>query len=85
VLRQIREELRVHHPAQALDLLDRNAALLRSGPLVEEVEVARISALCEMGRDGDARVAIDRFGTSWPGSPLVVVFRDGCAGVRKAP
>ena len=78
ILRRIHEELRAHHPAQALGLLDQYASVLRTGPLVEEAELARVSALCQIGSTDDARSAIERFVARWPGSPMAVALQNGC-------
>jgi hypothetical protein len=78
ILRRVRTELGEHHPAQVLSLLDQYASVLRSGPLVEEAELARVSALCQVGNTADARAAIERFVAKWPGSPMAVVLQNGC-------
>jgi hypothetical protein len=78
ILRRVRAELAEHHPAQVLTLLDHDASALRSGPLVEEAELARVSALCQIGRTADAQSAIERFVARWPGSPMAMALRSGC-------
>jgi hypothetical protein len=78
VLHQVHEALRGRRPAQALTLLDRHAVLLQSGPLAEEAQAGRISALCQMGRDPDARAEIDHLVATWPHSPLASRLRVGC-------
>jgi hypothetical protein len=78
LLRQAHAALRASEPKRALDLLDRRGAALRSGPLAEEAGAARISALCQLGRESDARSAIGSFLSSWPRSPLSLKIRGGC-------
>jgi hypothetical protein len=78
ILRRVRAELGEHHPAQAIALLDEYASVLQSGPLGEEAELARVSALCQIGPTADARSAIQRFVARWPGSPMAVALQSGC-------
>ncbi len=68
-------------------MIDRGGKGLEAGPLAEEAQVARVSALCQLGRVADARAATDRFIVAWPTSPLATRLRGGCAvlGIRSKP
>jgi hypothetical protein len=81
LLRQVHAALRGGRPEAALSLLDRAGRGLEGGPLAEEAQAARVSALCQLGRVADARAATDRFLVSWPSSPLATRLRAGCAAV----
>lgn len=81
LLRQAHAALRAGQPEQALLLLDRNGAALGSSPLAEEAGAARISALCRLGRESDARSAIGSFLSAWPRSPLSLKIQGGCAAL----
>lgn len=84
LLRQARQALREGAPATALSLLDRPGSPLDAGPLAEEAQLARISALCQLGRTTEAHAATERLLAAWPGSPASKRLRDGCA-VLAAP
>lgn len=60
-------------PAAALRAFD--AYLAGHGPLAEEAEHARISALLRLGRQGDANAAIDRFLARYPASSYADALR----------
>jgi len=79
LLHQVHAALRARHADRALALLDRWGRSVGPRPLDEEAEAARVSALCQLGRDSDARVAIERFVAQWPGSPLAARLQGGCA------
>ena len=81
-LRQVHAALRAGRFQAALSLLDREGEGLEAGPLAEEAQAARISALCQLGRLAEARAATDRFLATWPASPLAMRLRGVCAGVR---
>jgi hypothetical protein len=84
LLHRVHGALRAGQPDRALDLLDRGNRILEGGPLAEEALGARISALCRMGRDADARAAIDRLLTVWPRSPLAAQLRGGCTALAES-
>ncbi len=87
LLRQVRASLRAGHSEAALSLLDHAGRRLEAGPLAEEAQVARVSALCQLGRVADARLVTDRFLAAWPTSPLAARLRGGCAalGINSKP
>jgi hypothetical protein len=78
VLRQVHAALRSRRSEAALSLLDRAGPRLATGPLAEEAQGARVSALCQLGRIVDARAATDRLLVAWPTSPLAMRLRGGC-------
>jgi hypothetical protein len=78
VLRQVHAALRGRRSEVALSLLDRAARGLEAGPLAEQAQGARVSALCQLGRLADAREATHRFLVAWPASPLAMRLRGGC-------
>ena len=78
LLHRVHAALRSRQADRALTLLD---CATTPGPLDEEVEAARVSALCQLGRDADARVVVDRLVAKWPGSPLATRLQGGCAGL----
>jgi hypothetical protein len=80
VLHEAHASLRAGRPDQALALLQPHAPLDR-GPLAEEAEIVRITALCQAGRDRDARAAADLFLARWPSSPVSARLRLGCASL----
>jgi hypothetical protein len=82
LLRQVHAALRGGRPEAALSLLDRAGRGLEGGPLAEEAQAARVSALCQLGRVAEARAATDRFLISWPSSPLATRLRGRCSAVR---
>jgi len=77
-LRQVHAALRGGRSEEALSLLDREGKGLEAGPLAEEAQGGRISALCQLGRLADARAATARFVATWPASPLALRLRGGC-------
>jgi hypothetical protein len=84
LLHEVHEALGAGQPAQALGLVERNTATLRGSPLAEQAEVARISALCKLGRDSEAHAVIDQFVAVWSRSPLVRRMQIGCPAFRGA-
>ena len=58
------------NPERALEQLDRHARRFPTSLLAEEREVARIRALCALGRDAQLATARRRFDKRFPGSPL---------------
>jgi len=79
LLRQAHQVLRAGDPATALSLLDGPGSPLDAGPLAEEAQLVRISALCQLGRATAAHAAIERLLAAWPGSPAGMRLRSGCA------
>lgn len=71
--------LRDGDPENALRILDEHASVLNDGALREETSVARILALCELGRQAEASADARRFLQSSPSSPLVPRVRASCA------
>jgi hypothetical protein len=78
LLRQVHAALRARQADRALVLLDRYDRTVRAGPLDEEAQAARVSALCQLGRQADARGALARFAARWPGSVLATRLQSGC-------
>src|SRR3979409_131952 len=76
LLRRVHGALHGGQAGRALELL-RESAIVLDGPLAEEAQAARVSALCQLGREADARVAVDRFVAVWPGSPLAARLQEG--------
>ena len=62
--------LAVGNPDRALTSLDRHARRFPDSLLAEEREVARIRALCALGRDAEVAAARQRFDKQFHGSPL---------------
>ena len=81
LLRRVHEALRAGRSQAALSLLDREGKGLDAGPLAEEAQGARVSALCQLGRVAEARDATSRFLATWPTSPLAMRLRGGCAAL----
>jgi hypothetical protein len=79
-LHRVREALRIRQPDRALALLGYDG----SGPFEEEFEASRVSALCQLGREAEARSAVDRFVVRWPGSPLAGRLQGGCAALGRS-
>ncbi|MGD0679863.1 MAG: hypothetical protein ABSC94_31150 [Polyangiaceae bacterium] len=80
-LRGVRANLRTGHPELVLSLLDREGGRLEAGPLAEEAQAARVSALCQLGRQAEVHEATRRFLAVWPASPLAMRLRLGCAAL----
>jgi hypothetical protein len=78
LLREVHAALRARQADRALALLDRYDRTVRAGPLDEEAQAARVSALCQLGRQADARGALARFAERWPGSVLTTRLQSGC-------
>jgi hypothetical protein len=74
------EALRGGDPTRALALLDEHAKNFKDGILAEERAAERVTALCKLGRVGDARDEADRFLRTIPDSPLAVNVRASCGG-----
>jgi hypothetical protein len=65
-------------PKRALGLLDEHARRFSSGPLADVRAVARLVALCDLGRVSLARQEADRFLASYPRSPFADRVRRIC-------
>lgn len=57
-------------PSRALTLFDEHAGTFPAGVLADERDIERITALCELGRSGDARAAAASFLRRRPNAPL---------------
>jgi hypothetical protein len=83
VLRAVRADLSAGRAREALTRLDRDGPLLDESPLAEEALAARVMALCQLGRTGEASAAQARLRAAWPRSPLAARLdahlREGCA------
>jgi len=71
VLGQARLQLRQGQADRALGLLDAEVHRFEHGALREEFLAARILALRELGREGDARASAAEFAAELPGSALL--------------
>lgn len=65
---------------RALSLLDKQSAAHAQGELREERAAARVFALCEAGKTGEAKTAAEAFLRESPRSPLAGRVRGACAG-----
>jgi hypothetical protein len=74
LVRQARDSLRSGDAAAALRLLDEHARRFPDGVLAEERSAERVSALCKLGRDDEAREEGARFLRANPGSALASGF-----------
>lgn len=87
----LREELAILETAQqALKNGDGEAALreldrpvTKDGQLLPERQAARILALCAVGREAEARAAIDRFDRDHPGSAHREAIGRGCTNLQR--
>ena len=70
-LAHARAALRRGQAAEALGVLEENAAVFRQGALREEFLAARVRCLRELGRDTEASDAARDFESEMPSSPLV--------------
>lgn len=70
-LAQVQNALSEHRGSDALRLLELHGKSFAGGALEQERAAARIFALCELGRRGEARVAAEGFARAWPDSPLL--------------
>lgn len=77
-LRQAQQALRDKKPEQALQLLDEQDSRFRDGRLPQERSAARILALCQAGRTGEAQAQAGRFERLWPRSALLGRVRSAC-------
>jgi len=84
LLQAAQRELARKNASAALALLDEHAARFPRGVLAQERSAARVLALCDLGRSGDARRAAEAFVRSSPQSPLIPRLRASCAFVEPA-
>jgi hypothetical protein len=68
--------LRSGHPARALELFDRHALLYPQGVLAEERDAERALSLADLGRQAEARAAIQEFLRARPQSPSAARLRN---------
>ncbi|HVR20495.1 MAG TPA: hypothetical protein VMS65_12380 [Polyangiaceae bacterium] len=85
LLQAAQRELARKNTSVALALLDEHATRFPRGALAQERSAARVLALCDLGRSGDARRAAQAFIRSAPQSPLVPRLRASCALAEPAP
>ncbi len=69
-------------PAGALAFFDEHARSYPNGALAEERAAERVTALCDLARDDEARRAAAAFVREHPHSPLAARVSAGCAGAR---
>ncbi len=79
LLRSAQQSLQSGKPAQALAALDAHEKKFGAGSLGEERMAARVFALCELGREAEARAAAARFVAASPKSPLAPRVARACA------
>jgi outer membrane protein assembly factor BamD (BamD/ComL family) len=72
-------QLRAGQPARALATIEQHERRFPSGSLTESREVARVLALCALGRKQDARDEATGFLATHPGSPFTARVRAVCA------
>jgi hypothetical protein len=77
-LRLAQQALRDKQPEQALRLLDEQDLRFRDGVLPQERAAARVLALCQADRVGEARAQALRFERLWPRSALLGRVRFAC-------
>jgi outer membrane protein assembly factor BamD (BamD/ComL family) len=78
LLRGAQSALAAGNPARALQQLDRHASSFPDSLLAEEREVARIRALCDLGRTTQAHAAQKKFLQAFAGSPLAGQAAKAC-------
>jgi hypothetical protein len=84
-LREAVSALRSGHPEVALPALAAQDAKYPHGVLGEERAVARIEALCAVGRTGEANTLASRFLAQHPRSLQAARVRASCGGAQGAP
>jgi hypothetical protein len=80
LIRRAHAALQDGDPARALGLLDQHAGAFPNGSLAEERSVARIKALCLLGRTPEARVAARQFRRQTPRSQYLSTVQASCGG-----
>jgi outer membrane protein assembly factor BamD (BamD/ComL family) len=83
LVRRAHAALQDGDPARALKLLDQHAAAFPNGALAEERSVARIKALCLLGRSPEARSAAQQFRRQTPRSQYLRTVEASCGGSAK--
>lgn len=78
LLRRAQGAIRAGDPDGALRHLAAHARRFPSGMMTEEREAARVVALCDAGRNDEARGVARRFLRERPGSPLAARVRAAC-------
>jgi outer membrane protein assembly factor BamD (BamD/ComL family) len=79
LLQHAHSELSAGHAAQALVLLERHTAEFPHGKLEQTREVARMLALCQLGRAQEARTRAQHFLAQHPSSPFAGRVRQVCS------
>ncbi len=80
LLGQARQALGRGAHAEALTLLDRHRKRFPRGKLMQERELSRVTALCELGRVDEARTAARRFLKQHPSQALRRRLQGRCVG-----
>jgi hypothetical protein len=70
VLRNARRELQAGHAEEVLIMLGQYEPEFRGGVLEEQARIARVAALCQLGRDDQARMEIADIARHWPNSSV---------------
>ena len=78
LLAGMRAAMRAGQPAKALSQLEEAAALANVGALSEELLATRVFALCQLGRESEARHGAASFAGRFPGSPLLARVQGAC-------
>jgi hypothetical protein len=78
VLRRMQSDLSAHQPLRALSSFRDNQRLFAGGPLEPEARGAYIAALCQLGRDDEAKREAARLQASFPASHLAQRLAAGC-------
>lgn len=81
LLKQAQQAMAAGDNKRAVELLDSHAERFKSGALKGERLAARAIALCQAGRDEEARRAFAEFRSEAPGSPLEGRVRSACSGL----
>ncbi|NUO53815.1 MAG: hypothetical protein HOV80_33640, partial [Polyangiaceae bacterium] len=79
VLQSAQKSLQSGKPAAALAALDAHEKKYGAGSLSEERAAARVFALCDLGRESEARAAAAQFVAATPNSPLAPRVARACA------
>jgi hypothetical protein len=85
LLRSAEEALQRNDAPRALSILEEHARTFPHGVLSEERSAQRVSALCKLGRVGEAQREAARFLASTPSSPLGDGVRRSCGGSGPTP
>jgi hypothetical protein len=79
LLESAQRELAAGRASSALGLLDEHARRFHAGSLAEERAAARVLALCQLGRNAEAKQAASAFVVAFPRSPLLPRLSSSCA------